>query len=160
MGKQAAGISDATLKLYENLIATNPAVERKGAKTPYTSRNGHMFSFLAPEGFLALRLPADAREAFLKKHKTTLCEQHGHVMKEYVVVPAALLKRTQDLQTYFELSYASIGSLKPKPTTRKKKSAADKKPAKKSAARKTPAKKNPASRKPAKAKSTAKKKKR
>lgn len=40
---------------------------------------------------MALRLPDDEREAFLKKYKTSLCERHGTVMKEYVVVPDALL---------------------------------------------------------------------
>ena len=32
------------LKLYENLVATNPKIERKGAANPYTSLNGHMFT--------------------------------------------------------------------------------------------------------------------
>jgi hypothetical protein len=34
---------------------------------PYTSLNGHMFSFLTETGTMALRLPAGEREAFLKK---------------------------------------------------------------------------------------------
>jgi hypothetical protein len=34
----------------EKLIATNPNVERKGATVPYTSLNGHMFSYLSKEG--------------------------------------------------------------------------------------------------------------
>jgi hypothetical protein len=44
---------------------------------PYTSLNGHMFSFLTKTGKLALRLPEPERDAFLKKYKTTLCEQQG-----------------------------------------------------------------------------------
>ena len=40
----------AKLVLYEKLIATNPAVERKGDTMPYTSLNGHMFSLLAKDG--------------------------------------------------------------------------------------------------------------
>ena len=77
----------ANLDLYEKLVATNPSVDRKGATTPYTSLNGHMFSFLTEEGKLALRLPAEERESFLEKYATKLCEQHGTVMKEYVEVP-------------------------------------------------------------------------
>ncbi len=46
-----------SLARYEQLLAANPQVERKGAKVPYTSRNGHMFSFLDAEGSMALRLP-------------------------------------------------------------------------------------------------------
>jgi TfoX/Sxy family transcriptional regulator of competence genes len=107
------------LALYEKLVATNPKVERKGATMPYTSLNGHMFSLLTRESWLALRLPSDARDAFLKKYQTKLCVQYGTVMKEYVQVPDALLKKTQELRKYFDLSYAYVGPLKPKPTTRK-----------------------------------------
>ena len=47
----------ASLASYEKLVATNTKVERKGATMPYTSLNGHMFSLLTREGWLALRLP-------------------------------------------------------------------------------------------------------
>jgi TfoX/Sxy family transcriptional regulator of competence genes len=109
----------ASLEFYEKLVATNPKVERKGATMPYTSLNGHMFSLLTKDGWLALRLPSDAREAFLKKYKTKLCVQYGTVMKEYVEVPDALLRKTPELRKYFDQSYAYVGSLKPKPTTKK-----------------------------------------
>jgi hypothetical protein len=75
------------LALYEKLIATNPKIKRKGAANPYTSLNGHMFTYLDPSGSLALRLREDEREKFLKKYKTTLFQAYGHVMKEYVTVP-------------------------------------------------------------------------
>ena len=114
-------ISDA-LNHYEKLIATNPQVERKGATMPYTSLNGHMFSFLTKTGQLALRLPEAEREAFLKNYKTKLCEQHGTVLKEYVEVPDSLLAKTPELKTYFNISCAYVAHLKPKPTQRKKKS--------------------------------------
>jgi hypothetical protein len=110
---------DERLKLYDRLVATNPSVQRKGATVPYTSLNGHMFSYLAKSGELALRLPTGARETFLKKYETTLCAQYGIVQKEYVMVPDKLLKKTQELKTYFDLSYAYVGSLKPKLTKKK-----------------------------------------
>ena len=46
MAKTATPVPAEKLALYEKLVATNPDVARKGAKTPYTSLNGHMFSFL------------------------------------------------------------------------------------------------------------------
>lgn len=110
------GIPADKLELYEKLVATNTEAERKGVTMPYTSINGHMFSFLTKEGALALRLPTEEREAFLKKYKTQLCEQHGTVMKEYAAVPDRLLKKTSELQHYFELSFDYVRSLKPKPT--------------------------------------------
>ena len=113
------------LAAYDELVATNAKVERKGATMPYTSLNGHMFSMLSKDGRLALRLPQPERDAFLSKYKTKLSEQHGVVLVEYVEVPDALLSKTRELKPYFDLSYEYVGSLKPKPTTRKK---ASKKP--------------------------------
>ena len=110
------------LRLYEKLVATNPNVERKGDTVPYTSLNGHMFSYLSKEGKLALRLPAGEREAFLKKYKAKLCEAYGRVQPEYVEVPDSLLSSTRELKQFFDSSYEYVGSLKPKPTTKKKKS--------------------------------------
>ena len=107
------------LRHYEALIASHPEVERKGAAMPYTSLNGHMFSFLTKAGKLALRLPEQERVAFLKKYKTVLCEQNGAVLKEYAEVPDALLAKTGELQKYFGMSHAYVATLKPKPTKKK-----------------------------------------
>jgi hypothetical protein len=109
------------LELYEKLVATNPEVERKGATVPYTSCNGHMFSYLSKQGTLALRLPSPEREAFLKQYETKLSDSYGKVQPEYVDVPDSLLAATKELKKYFDLSYAYVSGMKPKPTTRKKK---------------------------------------
>jgi hypothetical protein len=114
-------ISADALARYDDLIATQPAVERKGASMPYTSVNGHMFSFLTKEGALALRLDAGGREELHHEHGARPCVQYGRVMKEYVEVPAALLDRAADLARYFARSYAYVASLQPKPTTRRTK---------------------------------------
>jgi TfoX/Sxy family transcriptional regulator of competence genes len=107
-------------ELYDKLIATHPKIERKGDTMGYTSLNGHMFSLLGPSGTLALRLPEEEREKFLKKHKTALYEAYGAVMKEYVAVPDALFKNTKELQKYLAMSYDYIATLKPKPTNKKR----------------------------------------
>src|SRR5580658_4211175 len=123
MAKPAASAAPSDkLALYEKLVATNPKVERKGATVPYTSLNGHMFSYLSKQGKLALRLPAGEREAFLKKYNAKLCEAYGIIQPEYVEVPESLLSLTRELKKFFDSSYEYVGSLKPKPTTRKKKS--------------------------------------
>lgn len=103
---------------YARAIGNTPGVELKGATMPYTSRNGHMFSFLDPSGSMALRLPPDARQEFITQHQATLAEQHGHTMKEYVVVPASLLEQTDELAAWLTRSHDWIGTLRPKPTKR------------------------------------------
>ena len=117
--KKSPTVPQESLDLYEKLVATNPKVERKGASVPYTSLNGHMFSYLNSSGVMALKLPKDEREKFLKKYKTGLFEAYGVVQKEFVTVPGQLLKKTKELKPYFDLSYEYIGSLKPKPTRKK-----------------------------------------
>jgi hypothetical protein len=114
-----SGIAAEKLELYDKVIATNPKVDRRGAANAYTSLNGHMFSLLLPARSLALRLPEDVREEFLKKYKTTLFEAYGAVMKEYVTVPDALLKKTKELGKYFRMSYEYVETLKPRPTGKK-----------------------------------------
>jgi len=110
--RYAAGMDEA-LALYEKLVATRPDVEREGKTVPCTSRGGHMFSFLTPEGEMALRLDADDRDSFLRKYRTQLCVQHGRVLREYVVVPRSLLEDTADLQEWFDRSWAYAGTLDP-----------------------------------------------
>lgn len=112
---------DERVALYNKMVASNPDAVLKGATIPYTSHNGHMYSFVTKEDIVGLRLPADERPKFLDKYKTKLVEQYGIVQKEYVVVPDGLLKKTAELVPYFEMSYKYVNSLKPKPTTKSKK---------------------------------------
>jgi TfoX/Sxy family transcriptional regulator of competence genes len=114
------GIPADKSELYDKLIATQPKIERKGDRMGYTSLNGHMFSLLGPSGVLALRLPDEEREKFLKKYKTKLYEAYGAVMKEYVAVPDSLFQKTKELQPYLAMSYDYIAKLKPKPTKKKR----------------------------------------
>ena len=111
-------ISQSVLDAYDAVVATRPEVERKGASMPYTSMNGNMFSFLTPDGTLALRLSAADREAFVEKYRTQPVEQHGAVMKEYVAVPTDLFGRLEEVRPWFDRSCDYAGSLKPKKTTR------------------------------------------
>jgi hypothetical protein len=107
--------------LYEKAVAALPGVERKGAANPYTSINGNMFSLLsAVTESMALRLPSEDREAFLKKYKSKLFEVYGAVMKEYVTVPDALLKNTKKLQKYMAVSFDYAKTLKPKTAKKKR----------------------------------------
>jgi TfoX/Sxy family transcriptional regulator of competence genes len=77
-----------------------------------------MFTLLH-QSRLAIRLPEDKRQEFLKKYKTTLFEAYGAVMQEYVAVPADLLKNTKELKKYFDVSYEYAKTLKPKPNKKK-----------------------------------------
>jgi hypothetical protein len=102
------------LALYEQLIAVDPTIERKGDVHPYTSLNGHMFTYLDQSGTLGMRLPTGEVEAFLKKYKTAMFESYGVVKKDWVTVPDTLLKNTKELKKYLAMSVAHVKTLKPK----------------------------------------------
>ena len=106
--------------LYDRIIEAHPEIERKGATMPYTSCNGHMFSILGKEGTMSLRLPKEAREAFIAEHNSEFFVQHNTVMKEYVAIPDNLLEDTERMVGYLDISLEYIKSLKPKPSKRKK----------------------------------------
>ena len=102
------------LALYEKLIATSPDIERKGDLHPYTSANGHMFTYLDQTGTMGIRLPREELEAFLAKYKTTLFTSYGVVKKDWARVPDGLLGKTAELKKYLKISYEFTKTLKPK----------------------------------------------
>ena len=105
------------LELYAAVVdGSTGGSELKGAKNPYTARNGHMFSFLDADGAMALRLSDELRDEFLARYESGPVEQYGRVMRGYVSVPADLLQRTDELGEWFDKSYDWIGTLEAKPT--------------------------------------------
>ena len=115
-----SGVPEEKLALFDNLIAVRPEIERKGANNAYAAVNGNMFLLMQPDGVLAIRLPEDAREEFLKKYKAKLHQAYGAVMKEYVAVPEVVLGKTKELQKYVAASYDYAKTLKAKPTKKSK----------------------------------------
>ena len=118
MAKKDAYPLPERLEAYERLVATVPGLERKGAKMPYTSVAGHMSSFLAEDGTLALRLGTSDRERFIEEHRAAPHPTHGTVLAEYVSVPDSLADDVDALRPWFASSYAYVSSLKPKSTKR------------------------------------------
>ena len=112
--KKQSAIPTEKLAQYEKLIATRPDIERKGDVHPYTSANGHMFTYLDQTGSMGIRLPKDALEAFLKRYKTSLFTSYGVVKKDWATVPEALLNKTKELGKYLDISYEFVKTLKPK----------------------------------------------
>jgi hypothetical protein len=114
MAVKKSQIPPEKLELYERLLAARPDIDRKGDVHPYTSLNGHMFTYLDQTGVMGIRLPKADLEAFLKKYETTLFVSYGAVKKDWATVPDALLKKTKELAKYLDVSYAYTATLKPK----------------------------------------------
>ena len=115
-----AGPQEA-LEQYRAIVeASSGDAVVKGAESAYTSRNGHMFSFLDGEGLMALRLSVELGDEFQSMYDSGPVVQYGSVMRGYVSVPAELLANTSELTAWFDKAYDWIGTLPPKPTTKKK----------------------------------------
>lgn len=111
-GSEYPGPPDVLEKYAAVVEASGQAV--KGAKNPYTSRNGHMFSFLTAEGTMAIRLPDDLADEFRSTYDSGPVTQYGSVMKGYVSVPDDLLSNAEELGRWFTRSNEWIGTLEPK----------------------------------------------
>lgn len=112
----------AELALYERLIATLPEIELKSNfGSAYTTLNGNMFTMISKHGVVGIRLPKADREAFLEEHDAELFrgDPTWPPAKEYVAVPAAMLKDTATLAPYLEASYRYVQTLKPKAPSRR-----------------------------------------
>ena len=113
-GSDYRGPSDA-LERYAAVVEGAGEVV-KGAKNPYTSRNGHMFSFLDVDGVMAIRLSDELADEFLSRYDSGPVIQYGSVMRGYVSVPGDLMSDTKQVGSWFRKAYEWIGTLEPKAT--------------------------------------------
>ena len=104
------------LERYRAVVEASGNREIKGAKNPYTSRNGHMFSFLDAEGMMALRLSAELEAEFRSQYESGPVVQYGRTMRGYSSVPTQLLDDTETLREWYDQAWEWIGTLNPKPT--------------------------------------------
>jgi hypothetical protein len=103
------------LEAYTSVVATSGSdVAVKGARNPYTSRNGHMFSFLTAEGTLALRLSDELTAEFRANYESGDVIQYNSTMRGYSSIPADLVADTDTLAAWFDRSWDWIGTLPPK----------------------------------------------
>jgi TfoX/Sxy family transcriptional regulator of competence genes len=110
------------MALFGQIMAALPMAEtRKMFGYPAGFANGQMFASLFGDNFI-LRLPEPERELFIKRHSSRLFEpMPGRPMKEYVVVPPALLKPSQQLDDWLAKALAYAQSLPPKTAKAKRK---------------------------------------
>ncbi|WP_420601541.1 TfoX/Sxy family protein [Flagellimonas sp.] len=105
---------EAILKIYDEVVATNPNFERKGKTMPYTSANGYMFSLISKDDELGIRLSKEATIEFDKAFGAKPFKSHGATMREYVLIPESLLADQETLGKYLQKGYEHVMSLPPK----------------------------------------------
>jgi hypothetical protein len=104
------------LEQYRAVVEASGTDQIKGAKNPYTSRNGHMLSFLDAQGVMALHLSAALEAEFRSRHDSGPVVQYGRTMRGYSSIPPDLLEDTDALRDWYHRAWTWIGTLDPKPT--------------------------------------------
>ena len=99
---------------YDEAIDLVEGVARKGAANPYTSGNGWMATYLGKEGEVAIRLDKDDLEEFLTEHDTEKPVSYGAVMKDFAIVPEAIVANAGELAQLIQRSHDHVSSLPPK----------------------------------------------
>ena len=108
-----------TLQLYAALLAS-VGLEQKGKNMPYTSMNGNMYSFVAKEGYVGIRLSKEDFDEFIQRYDAQQAISYGAKMHGYVHVPSEVLHQTEELAEYMKRSHEYAKTLKPKATKKKK----------------------------------------
>jgi TfoX/Sxy family transcriptional regulator of competence genes len=106
---------DELKQVFEKAIQSFPEAEpRKVFGYPAAVINGHMFAGLHQEDMI-LRLGEVDRAQLLKRPGAKLFEpMPGRPMREYVVVPPAILKSAPQLNNWLEKALTYTRSLPPK----------------------------------------------
>ena len=99
------------LARYVAMVERHGHAEVKGAKNPYTSRNGWMSSFLDPDGLICFRLSADERASLLKEGGGEV-QQYGKNMPDFASAPGGA--DDDELDRWLAISWDHTGSLEPK----------------------------------------------
>lgn len=95
-------------------------VQRKGKKNPYTSHNGHMFTFFdTKENYMAVRLDKAQQEAYFEATGTSHVIQYNSVMRGYIRLTDDIFNDYSKVEDWLNKSFDYICSLEPKPTKKK-----------------------------------------
>jgi TfoX/Sxy family transcriptional regulator of competence genes len=105
----------ALVELFDRALPPSRTVERRRMfGYPAAFANGHLFAGLHQEDFI-LRLPEPARERAKREHGARPFEPvPGRQMREYVVLPEALLQDRATLAAWLARSMRYVRSLPPK----------------------------------------------
>jgi TfoX/Sxy family transcriptional regulator of competence genes len=106
------------VKMFEKSLKPFSEIQtRKMFGYPVAFVNSHMFAGLHQDNMI-LRLSGDDRTGFLQQDGAKIFEPlPGRFMREYVVVPASMLRSAKPLDAWLRKAWAYARSLPPKAAT-------------------------------------------
>lgn len=100
---------------YTEYIQKWGKVERKGKNNPYTSHNGHMFSFIdKKEKYMAVRLDKQQQEAYFEATGTSYVIQYNSKMNGYICLTDEIFNDFNQVKDWLDKSFEFVCSLPPK----------------------------------------------
>jgi hypothetical protein len=102
------------VKIYDDLVAMCPRIERKGKTVPYTSANGHMFSLVNKAGEIGIRFSKEVQKKYMEDYNTTLFRSYNAVMQGYILITKDMLNDMQNVANLLDESFDYVMSLDPK----------------------------------------------
>jgi TfoX/Sxy family transcriptional regulator of competence genes len=107
------------IEAFGAALPSDPRVERRQMfGYPCAFVGGNMFTGLHEEN-LIVRLPEESRAALLAKPGAAPFQPMRRVMREYVVVPRAIVGRRKELAAWLDGAFRFASSLPPKPAKKK-----------------------------------------
>src|SRR5215469_13356948 len=107
--------SAAMIDLFAEVVPGPPVVQRKMFGYPSGFINGNLFMGLFGDGMI-LRLPDAQREELIKKKGARQFEpMAGRPMREYVLLPASMLRNRRVLALWIARARAFAAEIKRKP---------------------------------------------
>ncbi len=102
------------VELFDSLIAETKGERRQMFGYPCGFANGQLFTGLFADSFFVRLGEKDRAELLATKGATPFAPMAGRPMKEYVVVPPAMLEQQEALHAWMEKALAYVRTLPPK----------------------------------------------
>lgn len=102
---------EENLKIYDEIVAKCERFDRKGKSVPYTSANGHMFSFINKSGEFGIRFSKEVQEKLIKEFNSDYFYSHNAQMKGYVLIPQEIFIDQEKVKDLLNQSYDYVMSL-------------------------------------------------
>ena len=99
---------------FQDAISGTELFEMKGKNMIYTSSNGYMFSMLNKAAEVGVRLSKEDQKEYHALYSSDLYKSHGATMRDYVLVPAELLDRPEELLQWMIKGFEHVNALPPK----------------------------------------------